>query len=59
MPGQRGHHGLLDIGQPKDGDTVVVSAASGAVGSGLWWSNYQIKGCRDGILRWRQKSAII
>ena len=25
--------GLLEIGQPKPGETVVVSAASGAVGS--------------------------
>lgn len=33
MPGQTAYHGLLDIGKPKAGDTVVVSAASGAVGS--------------------------
>jgi NADPH-dependent curcumin reductase len=33
MPGFTAHMGLLDIGQPKAGDTVVVAAASGAVGS--------------------------
>jgi len=33
MPGMTAWFGLLDIGQPKTGDTVVVSAASGAVGS--------------------------
>jgi NADPH-dependent curcumin reductase len=33
MPGVTAWVGLLDIGQPKPGDTVVVSAASGAVGS--------------------------
>lgn len=32
MPGQTAYFGLLDIGQPKEGETVVVSAASGAVG---------------------------
>jgi hypothetical protein len=33
MPGMTAWFGLFDIGQPKNGDTVVVSAASGAVGS--------------------------
>jgi NADPH-dependent curcumin reductase CurA len=33
MPGLTAYVGLLDIGQPKEGETVVVSAASGAVGS--------------------------
>ena len=33
MPGATAYVGLLDIGQPKPGETVVVSAASGAVGS--------------------------
>src|SRR3954447_15696321 len=33
MPGMTGYSGLLEIGQPKAGETVVVSAASGAVGS--------------------------
>ena len=33
MPGLTAYHGLLDIGQPKAGDTLVVSAASGAVGA--------------------------
>ena len=31
--GMSGYFGLFDIGQPKPGDTVVVSAAGGAVGS--------------------------
>jgi NADPH-dependent curcumin reductase CurA len=33
MPGMTAYTGLLEIGQPKAGETVVVSAASGAVGS--------------------------
>ena len=33
MPGFTAYMGLLDIGQPVAGDTVVVAAASGAVGS--------------------------
>src|SRR5688572_11988744 len=33
MPGMTAYVGLLDIGQPKPGETVVVSAASGAVGA--------------------------
>ncbi len=33
MPGFTGYFGLTDIGQPKEGETVVVSAAAGAVGS--------------------------
>jgi NADPH-dependent curcumin reductase CurA len=33
MPGMTAYVGLLEIGQPKPGDTVVVAAASGAVGS--------------------------
>lgn len=33
MPGFTAHVGLLDIGQPKVGETVVVAAATGAVGA--------------------------
>ena len=33
MPGMTAYFGLKEIGQPKPGETVVVSAASGAVGS--------------------------
>ena len=33
MPGMTAYLGLKEIGQPRPGDTVVVSAASGAVGS--------------------------
>jgi hypothetical protein len=45
MPGMTAFVGLLDIGQPKAGETVVVSAASGAVGS-VVGQLAQIKGCR-------------
>ena len=33
MPGMTAYFGLLDVGEAKEGDTVVVSAAAGAVGS--------------------------
>lgn len=33
MPGRTAFFGLLDVGEPKPGDTVVVSGAAGAVGS--------------------------
>ena len=32
MVGMTAYFGLLDIGAPKEGETVVVSAAAGAVG---------------------------
>ncbi len=33
MPGRTGYFGLTEVGKPKQGETLVVSAASGAVGS--------------------------
>jgi NADPH-dependent curcumin reductase CurA len=45
MPGLTAYVGLLDIGQPKPGETVVVSAASGAVGS-VVGQLAKIKDCR-------------
>jgi NADPH-dependent curcumin reductase CurA len=35
MPGMTAYAGLLDIGKPQPGETVVVAAASGAVGSAV------------------------
>src|SRR5205809_4747585 len=45
MPGMTAYVGLLDIGQPKAGETVVVSAASGAVGA-VVGQIAKLKGCR-------------
>ena len=45
MPGHTAYVGLLDVGQPQPGETVVVSAASGAVGS-VVGQIARIKGCR-------------
>lgn len=45
MPGLTAHYGLLEIGQPKPGETVVVAAATGPVGS-MVGQIAKIKGCR-------------
>ncbi len=45
MPGMTAYVGLLDLGQPKAGETVVVSAAAGAVGSAVG-QIAKLKGCR-------------
>lgn len=45
MPGMTGYFGLLKSGEPKAGETVVVSGAAGAVG-GLVGQIAKIKGCR-------------
>jgi NADPH-dependent curcumin reductase CurA len=45
MPGLTAYVGLLDIGQPQSGETVVVAAATGAVGS-VVGQIAKIKGCR-------------
>src|SRR5690349_21124129 len=45
MPGMTAYFGLLDVGQPKEGDTVLVSAAAGAVGS-VVGQIAKRKGCR-------------
>jgi NADPH-dependent curcumin reductase CurA len=45
MPGFTAYVGLLDIGKPKQGETVFVSTAAGAVGS-LVCQIAKIKGCR-------------
>lgn len=45
MPGLTAYFGLLDIGDPKPGETVVVSGAAGAVGL-LVGQIAKLKGCR-------------
>ncbi|WP_043431940.1 NADP-dependent oxidoreductase [Cystobacter fuscus] len=45
MPGLTAYFGLLDIGKPKPGDTVVVSGAAGAVGT-VVGQIAKLKGCR-------------
>jgi len=45
MPGMTGYFGLMDVGQPRPGETVVVSGAAGAVGQTVG-QLAKIKGCR-------------
>jgi NADPH-dependent curcumin reductase CurA len=45
MNGVTAYFGLLDVGQPEPGETVVVSTAAGAVGSAVG-QIAKIKGCR-------------
>ncbi len=45
MPGMTAYFGLLDVGVPNEGDTVVVSGAAGAVGATVG-QIARIKGCR-------------
>jgi NADPH-dependent curcumin reductase CurA len=58
MPGMTAYFGLLEVGRPRPGDTVVVSAASGAVGQ-LVGQIAKLAGCRavaiagdDSKLKW-------
>ena len=45
MPGFTAYMGLLDIGAPKSGDTIVVAAATGPVGATVGQIG-KLKGCR-------------
>jgi NADPH-dependent curcumin reductase len=45
MPGMTGYFGLMDVGQPRPGETLVVSGAAGAVGQTVG-QLARIKGCR-------------
>src|SRR6266571_5024471 len=63
MPGMTAYVGLLDIGRPKEDETVFVSAAAGAVGS-IVCQIAKIKGCRvvgsagsDEKVRWLREEA--
>jgi NADPH-dependent curcumin reductase CurA len=59
MPGMTAYFGLLDVGEAKEGDTVVVSAAAGAVGS-VAGQIAKVKGCRTiGIAGGPEKCAMV
>jgi NADPH-dependent curcumin reductase CurA len=59
MPGLTAYFGLLEVGQPKHGETVLVSAASGAVGQ-VVGQIAKIKGCRAvGIAGGAEKCAFL
>jgi NADPH-dependent curcumin reductase CurA len=56
MPGMTAYAGLLEIGKPQPGETVVVAAASGQVGS-MVGQIAKIKGARAAALRAARRSA--
>lgn len=59
MPGMTAYFGLFEVGQPKAGETVVVSAASGAVGQ-VVGQLARIAGCRAvGIAGGPRKCAFV
>ena len=59
MPGMTAYMGLLEIGKPMPGETVVVAAASGAVGSAVG-QIARIKGARAvGIAGGKEKCAYV
>jgi NADPH-dependent curcumin reductase CurA len=59
MPGMTAWYGLTQIIQPKEGETIVVSAASGAVGSALG-QLARLRGCRAvGIAGGAEKCAYV
>lgn len=59
MPGLTAYFGLLEVGRPEAGETVVVSAASGAVGQ-IVGQIARLKGCRAvGIAGGEEKCAAL
>ena len=59
MPGMTAYFGLFEVGQPRPGETVVVSAASGAVGQ-IVGQLARIAGCRTvGIAGGPRKCAYV
>lgn len=59
MPGMTAYFGFLEVGKPKEGDTVLVSGAAGAVGS-IVGQIAKIKGCRAvGIAGGAEKCAYL
>ncbi|WGF88349.1 NADP-dependent oxidoreductase [Marinivivus vitaminiproducens] len=59
MPGMTAYTGLLTIGKPKPGETIVVAAASGPVGATVGQIG-KVKGCRVvGIAGSAEKCAFV
>lgn len=59
MPGMTAYFGLLEIGKPKEGETVLISGAAGAVGA-LVGQIAKIKGCKAiGIAGGKEKCKYI
>ncbi|HZR10793.1 MAG TPA: NADP-dependent oxidoreductase [Myxococcales bacterium] len=59
MPGVTAWYGLTRIGKPKEGETVVVSAAAGAVGS-VVGQLAKLRGCRAvGIAGGKEKCDLV
>ncbi len=55
MPGMTAYFGLYEVGQPKPGETVVVSAASGAVGQVVGPARQDRRLPRSWHRRWREE----
>ena len=52
MSGMTSYAGFYEVGTPKKGEYVFISAASGAVGQLIYWTNRKVGGLLCGWKCW-------